>query len=212
MSPVRRRWLAALVVFAPLALPAPALAHFRLAGEFVMTGRITVAHAVPGEHVGERVTRVWSFSAPCPVGQCRREKLVRSRAIGKDKVTLKRPKVRVYSHWVGKGTFYAPLKCGSRVYPRGERVYFKVKVRITRAALVNGQQFATVIQARYTNYKRTNRTRCVAALGRDAAVYTGTLVMPVPPAPTPVPPAPTPVPYPVSPAARGGVVATAPRR
>jgi hypothetical protein len=188
---VAHRRLASLLVLVPLALPASALAHFRLQGEFMMSGRITVAHDVPGEHVGERVARVWSFVAPCPVGQCVTEKLTRSRVTGQDKLTLRRPKARVYSHWVGKGSFYAPLMCGSRVYPRGERVFFRIKVRILRAPLINGLQNATVIKASYTNYRRTNRTRCVAALGRDAAVYTGTLVMP---APAPAPPAPTPAP------------------
>jgi hypothetical protein len=186
---VRNRRLAALLVFAPFAFPAAAHVHFRLVGEFVMSGRITAAHAVPGEHVGEHVTRTWTFVAPCPTGQCSTEKLVRARETGQDKVTLMRPKAGVYSHWVGRGSFYAPLMCGSKVYPRGERAFFEIKVRILRAPLINGMQNATVIKASYSSYRRTNRTRCVSALGHDAAVYMGTLVMPAPapPAPTPAP-------------------------
>jgi hypothetical protein len=183
-----RRRLANLLVLAPLALPVPALAHIRLTGAFTMAGRITVAHAVPGERAGQSVARMWTFMAPCPAGQCRNETLVRARAIGADTVMLRRPS-GVFSRWVGTGSFYGPLSCGSRVYPRGERVWFTIKVRITATAVVNGQTVATTVSASYASDRRTNRTPCVAALGRDAAVYTGTLIMPapVPPAPTPAP-------------------------
>lgn len=194
------RRLISLVVFAFLALPAAAPAHIRLAGQFTMTGRITAAHAVAGEHVGELVTRTWNFLAPCPVGQCRTEKLMRSRATGVDNLALHR-KASVFSHWTGQGSFFAPLLCGSRLYRRGERVFFRIKVRITAAMLVNGVPVATSVKASYKSYKRTNRTRCVSALGLDAALYTGKLVTPAPPppppppvTPPPAPPAPTPAP------------------
>lgn len=189
---VNRRLATVLILapLAPLALPAPALVHIRLAGEFVMTGRITAAHAVRGEHKGERVTRTWDFFAPCPAGQCRTEGLVRSRATGGDKTLLHR-KFRVFSHWTGTGSFFAPLMCGSRVYPLGERVFFRITVRITGATVVDGVTLATSVKASYKSYRRTNRTRCVSALGHDAAVYTGRLVMAPPPPAAPVPPAPT---------------------
>jgi hypothetical protein len=182
------RRLAALLVLVPLALPGFAAAHIRLAGEFVMKGRVTAAHAVPGEHVGEHVTRSWEFVAPCLAGQCRTERLVRSRATGGDKTVLHR-RTGVFSHWTGKGSFFAPLKCGLRIYRLGERVFFKITVRITGAAVVDGTLVAISVKASYESYRRTNRTRCVGALGHDAAVYTGKLVMaaPVPPAPTPAP-------------------------
>jgi hypothetical protein len=197
---VPNRRLAALLVLAPLALPAPALAHIRLAGVFAMTGQVTAARAVPGEYVGQPVTRAWSFVPLCPAGQCQTEQLVRSRATGGDKTNLRRP-AGVFSRWSGKGSFFAPLACGSRLYPLGERVFFKIHVQITGATLVNGAPVATSVKATYQSYRRTNRTRCVSALGRDAAVYTGTLVTPPPPpppAPAPAPPAgqsgPTPAP------------------
>jgi hypothetical protein len=185
---VVNRRLAALLVLIPLALPGLAAAHIRLAGEFVMTGRVTAAHAVPGEHVGEQVVRGWEFVAPCPAGQCRTEQLVRSRSTGGDKTVLHR-RTGVFSQWTGKGSFFAPLKCGSRIYHLGERVFFKITVRITGAAVVDGVSVATSVKASYESYRRTNRTRCVGALGHDAAVYSGKLVMPasVPPAPTPAP-------------------------
>jgi len=200
---VRPRSFAVFAVLAALALPATAVARIRLAGEFVMSGRITAAHGVRGEHVGERVTRTWDFLAPCPAGQCRTENLMRSRAKGMDKVKLHR-KRRMHGHWTGQGSFFAPLRCGARVYPRGERVYFRIKVRITGATIVDGILAATTVKASYTSTRRTNRTRCVGALGHDAATYTGKLVTPAPaptpapvptPTPTPVPPGPTPAPY-----------------
>jgi hypothetical protein len=189
--PLRR--LVALLVVSFLALPASALAHIRLTGQFTMTGRITVAHDVPGEHVGEPVTRLWTFVAPCPAGQCLTEKLVRDRAMGEDTETLAH-RFGTFNHWAGTGSFYAPLRCGSRIYRRGERVWFRITVRIATVAIVNAEPFATSVTATYTNYRRTNRTRCVAALGHDAAVYTGTQVTPAPvtPAPEPAQPGPTP--------------------
>jgi hypothetical protein len=171
------RRFAALLALVPLALPVPGLPHTRLQGQFTMTGRITSARDVPGEYVGELVTRSWTFVAPCPAGQCATEKLVRSRAAGRDAITLKR-KGGVFDQWVGKGSFYAPLQCGARIYRRGERVWFTIAVGISGVAAVNGMPVATTVTARYSDYKRTNQTRCVAALGHDAAVYTGTLVNP----------------------------------
>jgi hypothetical protein len=182
--------VATLVALFALAVPGSALARIRLAGAFAMTGRITSAHAVPGEHAGEKVTRAWAFQPLCPARQCRTEELVRSRATGEDKLRLHRP-ARVFGHWTGQGSFFAPLRCGRRVYPRGERVFFTIKVRITGATVVDGVLLATSLKATYKSYRRTNRTRCVAALGHDAAVYTGTLT----PAPYPIaPPTPTPAP------------------
>ncbi|HEY5316332.1 MAG TPA: hypothetical protein VIJ20_00015 [Solirubrobacteraceae bacterium] len=187
MSSRRLAAVAVLATLGALALPATALAHTRLAGAFAMTGRITAARGVMGEHVGEAVSRTWVFGAPCPAGQCLIESLVRSQATGQDRVTLRRPGILVLDRWVGMGSFFAPLRCGSRVYPRGERVFFTIRVRITVVAVLGGAPAATGISASYTSYRRTNRTRCVPDLGRDAAVYTGTLITPTPPAPTPAP-------------------------
>jgi hypothetical protein len=132
--------------------------------------------------------------ALCPAGQCLTEQVVRTRAVGGDKTMLRR-KLSEFGRWTGKGSFFAPLMCASRVYPFGERVFFKLTVRITGATVVNGANVATSVAASYDNYRRVNRTRCVPALGHDAAVYTGNLVTPTPaPIPTPPPPAPPPVP------------------
>jgi len=171
------RRFAALMLFAPLALPASAHVHARLQGHFTMTGRITSARDVPGEHVGERVNRVWDFVAPCPAGQCATEKLVRPRAIGVDRLRIER-KHRMFGSWSGKGSFYAPLRCGSRTYRRGERVRYEITVRITGAAIVNGVRVVTSVKARYRQSERRNRTPCFATLGHDAAVYTGTIINP----------------------------------
>jgi hypothetical protein len=166
--------LALILVAVPVAVAEPVPVHTRLAGQFAMTGHITAARGVPGEHVGEAVTRTWSFVAPCPAGQCSSEQLMRMRATGVDVVILRRDH-GMFGHWIGRGSFLAPLKCAGRVDPTGERVFFTVAVRITAVQIVAGAPLASAIFARYSSYKRTNRTRCVSALGRDAAVYTGAL-------------------------------------
>jgi hypothetical protein len=182
--------VASIVALCAFAVPGSALARIRLEGVFAMRGRVTSDHAVPGEHVGEKVARTWAFLPLCPAGQCRTEELVRSRAAGEDKLRLHR-KARAFGHWTGEGSFFAPLRCGGRVYRRGERVFFRITVRITGAAVTDGTLLANSLKATYKSYRRTNRTRCVTALGHDAAVYTGTLM----PAPYPIaPPTPTPAP------------------
>jgi hypothetical protein len=156
--------------------PTPALA--RLAGQFRLTGRITVATNVRGEHVGEQVSRTWTFTPTCAAGACRTIGLVRSRAAGSDALTLRRRSRGVYT---GAGSFYAPLRCGSRTYRRGSAVPFTITVRVTAAVLAGGQVFATQITASYTNSSRTNLTPCVAVLGHDAATYTGHIALPTAP-------------------------------
>lgn len=189
---MHRRSLATVAVLAaPLALAGAAAAHIRLAGEFAMSGRITAAHAVPGERVGESVTRTWVLVPLCPAGQCQTELLVRTRATGFDELKLHR-KAGVFDRWTGKGSFFAPLECRSRIYRHGEDVFFTVEVRIAAAMLFDGLPFATELEAGYTSYRQTNRTPCVSVVGHDAAVYTGKLVIP---GPTPAPPAGTPAPY-----------------
>ncbi|HWF73930.1 MAG TPA: hypothetical protein VG186_11330 [Solirubrobacteraceae bacterium] len=182
--------LAALAVPSAVAAQVPATApHIRLAGAFTMTGRITAAHGVTGERVGERVTRTWTFEPTCPVGQCLTEELVRARGVGTDRTLLRR-KFTVFSRWRGEGSYFAPLMCGARVHPLGERVFFRITVEITAAAPgADGLPAATSVRATYVSYRHTNRTRCVLPAARDAAVYTGVPVTPAPgqPAPTPAP-------------------------
>ncbi len=157
--------------------PAAAPGVARLSGNFKLSGRITVARLVPGEHVGQTVTRTWGFHANCPTGACDTETLVRNRAGGRDTVTLHR---RQPGYYVGNGSFYAPLRCGSHLWRRGAVVPFTITVRITAAVLFGGP-VATAVSATYTNRSRINRTPCVGVLGHDAAAYNGQVL---PAAPT----------------------------
>ena len=161
---------------APLAAPIGARAHSpladtaRLEGGFQMTGRITVARRVLGEQVGEIVTRTWTFTPLCPAGPCKTVALTRQREAGIDTVTLHLVSADEYA---GRGRFYAPLRCGTRMIRRGEAVPFKIKVQITDAVLEGGVPVASELSASYVNRKRRNLTRCVAKPGHDAAVYDG---------------------------------------
>ncbi len=138
-----------------------------------MTGLVTVAHYVPGEHVGLQVTRTWTFAPVCPTGPCRTVQVVRTRINGSDSVVLHLRPGGVYS---GRGVFFLPLGCAGHRYPRGEQVPFKLTVRVTGKAVVNGTVIATSIAATYRNRVRKNLTPCVALLGHDAASYSGTLL------------------------------------
>ena len=129
----------------------------RLEGRFQMTGRITVARHVLGEHAGEVVTRAWTFTPLCPAGPCKTVALTRRREAGIDTVTLHFVSAERYA---GRGRFYAPLRCGTRMIPRGEAVPFKIgdEVRITHAVLKGGVRVASELSASYVNRKRTNLT------------------------------------------------------
>jgi hypothetical protein len=157
------------------AAPAPASGVARLQGVFLIAGRVTVAQRIRGEHRGQQVTRMWTFFPTCPTGACGTVVLTRTRSRGTDKVVLRR---RTRDNYTGAGSFYAPLRCGSRTYSRGERVPFKITVRITAAAVAGGTVFATQLRASYDNRSRTNLTPCFAVLGHDSATYTGRLVAP----------------------------------
>jgi len=139
-----------------------------------MTGRITVAKHVRGEHRGQAVRRVWRFTPLCSSGGlCPTVALARGRASGTDHLVLHRTSP---AHYSGRGSFYAPLRCGQRLYRRGERVPFTIAVTITGATLEGLQVLATAISATYRNQHRINQTPCVATtgtLGHDAARYTG---------------------------------------
>jgi hypothetical protein len=172
--------LAAVIVLAaapPLLRPAPAPASgipsARLAGQFQLSGRVTVAQHISGEHHGDRVTRSWTFTALCPAGPCSQVQLVRQRAGGTDTTVLDATGPTTYA---GRGRFYAPLRCGGRVRPRGESVPFTVTVTVTTAEVVLGVPVANAIHATYVNSHRRNLTKCVEVPGHDAAVYDGQLV------------------------------------
>ena len=160
--------------------PAPPFPNARLQGSFLLAGRVTAAHAVRGEHVGQTVSRVWSFTSSCASGQCDQVALVRSRAAASDSLMLRRTGPGRYS---GNGSFFAPLRCAGRVYPQGEKVPFTINVKITFAVQFGGGSVATRVSATYLNRRRINQTPCVAALGHDAASYHGHLQAVAGPAP-----------------------------
>jgi hypothetical protein len=150
--------------------PAPAT---QLAGTFQMSGRVTVAHLIRGEHVGELVQRTWTFTQMCATAPCATVGLVRSRASGGDTLTLTFLGPGVYA---GTGVFYAPLRCAGQIYPTGEVIPFKITVHVTGTTPTpGGVPTVSAIRASYVNTSRANQTPCLALLGHDAARYTGQL-------------------------------------
>jgi hypothetical protein len=146
-----------------------------LNGSFLLAGRVTVANNVRGEYRGQSLHRTWTFTAQCVTGPCAQVTLVRPRAGGTDRLTLNQ---RSPGYYVGYSTFYRPLRCGSRMYARGERVPFRIAVRVTQALVSHGQIIASRINATYRNTVRYNLTPCVAYLGYDSASYHGHVVLP----------------------------------
>ena len=144
----------------------------RLQGSFRMTGRVTTAFNVRGEHVGQRVARLWTFTSTCPSGPCQTVGLLRTRGKGSDSLTLHQ---NAPGYYVGNGSFYVPLRCGSRIYGRGELVPFRIVVHVTSAIDQNGVVVAGTINASYLNRQRVNLTPCVALKSHDAATYHGQL-------------------------------------
>jgi hypothetical protein len=154
----------------------PTIALARLAGQFRLAGRITVATRVRGERVGQTFLRTWSFTPGCTVGACRAVTLVRQRSGGRDTLTLRR---RSAGYYTGSGSFYVPLQCGSRTYHHGELASFSVTVTVTSAQRdATGMIVATRVNATYNNSSRRNLTPCVDFPGRDAARYHGHVVVP----------------------------------
>jgi hypothetical protein len=156
-------------------LPPPKPSRARLSGQFQMAGRVLTAVNIRGEHKGQRVKRVWTFTPRCASGACRQIKLARQRAAGTDHLVLKRIRPAFYQ---GFGKFYAALRCAGRLYHRGESVPFRIQVRVTYARRLNGIPVATRIRAWYRNRVRHNLTNCIAIPGHDSAGYHGHLVLP----------------------------------
>jgi hypothetical protein len=163
------------LVFALAAAPTP---DARLQGQFLLAGRVAVAAHVPGEHVGQVVSRTWSFTPGCPAGPCATVTLVRTRASGVDTVTLYR---RGPGYYAGSGSFFAPLRCAGRTYPNGAAVPFTITVRVTRTLPAPWPLLASRVSATYVNRSRQNLTPCVAVLGHDAATYHGYVLTAQPP-------------------------------
>jgi hypothetical protein len=158
-----RRVLGLAVIASALLAPA-ALAQSppaALQGSLQMTGTVTVAYHVRGEHVGQVVQRTWTFTPLCAAAPCATVRLVRQRATGTDTLTLNQTGPGTYA---GAGEFFAPLRCMGRIYNPGQAVPFQITVRIAAP----GQ-----ITATYVNRSRNNLTPCIGILGHDAARYTG---------------------------------------
>jgi hypothetical protein len=179
----RRRAAGVALIVACLAAPAgaraasggagvPSAGPARLTGHFAMSGRVTAATHIRGEHPGQLVHREWTFTPLCPSGPCPAVQLVRVRARGSDTTVLTATGPGTY---VGHGRFDAPLRCAGRTRPKGESVPFTIRLTITATATVLGAQVASQIHATYVNRRRTNLTRCVDIPGHDAAVYDGLL-------------------------------------
>jgi hypothetical protein len=136
-----------------------------------MTGQVTAAQFVRGEHVGEMVPRTWTFTPLCVTGPCAQVRLFRGRRTATDSLILTEISPGRYS---GAGTFYAPLRCAGQVYSTGEEVPFQITVTVTATTTApDGTVLAQQISATYVNKSRLNLTPCVIVLGHDAARYTG---------------------------------------
>lgn len=176
-----RRWLIALlaglcplVAAPPIALAATARrpVDARLAGTYVMSGRVLSAVRVPGEHRGQRVTRQWSFTgSACGRVFCRTLTLTRERAAHQmDRVRLRRVGSGRYA---GGSRFFVALQCRGALFPRGEVAPFRITVTIARTVTVQGVRFASRLTATYLNRRRTDRTICPVGPSHDSARYTG---------------------------------------
>jgi hypothetical protein len=155
---------------APAAPVPPLIAAAHLSGSFAMTGTVTRAVGVPGEHAGQTVLRLWSFLPLCEAGGCEAVLLARARAGGTDHLLLQR---RSPGFYTGVGSFLAPSRCHGSTYRRGVLVPFTISVQITAAAPVDLEVQATEVRATYRNRRRINLTPCFAAPSYEAAGYLG---------------------------------------
>ena len=153
-------------------------ARARLEGEFRMAGKITAALHVPGEHRGQRVTRLWVFTPRCASGACSKVTLVRTSSHGRDRLQLRR---HGHGTYTGTGLFDAPLRCGGKTYKRGSAVPFVITVRITSATVSGVVAVATALKTSYRRRTRVNHSPSVKLPARDAAKYRGKLVTLTPP-------------------------------
>jgi hypothetical protein len=153
--------------------PAAAPGNPSLEGYFLLNGRITSAVHIPGEHAGQRLRRSWVFLPLCRAGACVDVALIRSRGRG-GTIVLHRTAPALYQ---GEGSFFAPVRCGHRVFRTGATVPFAIAVRILSTRLAGSagdgatRLVASAIRATYTNPLRVNRTPCVAVSARDSATY-----------------------------------------
>lgn len=180
---MRRVGLLALAASVLAAHAAPAVGGApigaRLAGKFIMKGKITVADDVYGEHPGQHVKHTWTFIPNCPRGPCKRVTLRRRRSGQRklDVLVLVRQSPGVY---VGHHHFWVALSCAGQVVRHGGSANETITVRIVGTRVAGGTRFATNLSASYNNPSRANYTRCPGGIGHDAAVYGGRLISPLP--------------------------------
>jgi hypothetical protein len=186
-----------LCVVAPAAAAPPPLrspvGDARVTGTFTMSATVTAARNVPGEHVGQLLTRTWVLNGlECAASVCPSLTLEREREAGvHETLTLARTGPGTYA---GGSTFYVPLRCHHRLHPHGTRAPYRIEVAVAGVETVQGVAFARQIAATYVNPRRIDATRCPLGPSHDAATYTGSatspLLAPEPPAPeSPAPPA-----------------------
>ena len=130
---MRGRVLGTVAGLALLAAPAAAAptvrpGNARLDNQFAMTGTVTKAVRVHGEHVGQTVHRAWTFTSSCASGPCSSVQLVRQRQSGTDRLKLNRIS---RGYFEGNAKFFAALRCAGRVYHRGVSVPFTIQVHVT---------------------------------------------------------------------------------
>ena len=150
----------------------PATPSAQLQGTFQMTGTVTVAKNIRGEHVGDVAQRSWTFAPLCPTAPCATVQLVRQRATGSDTLVLHAIGPTAYT---GRGRFYAPLRCAGRIYGSGQAVPFTITVQVTATAPAATGTVVTAVTAAYVSRSRLNLTPCIGVLGHDSATYTGQL-------------------------------------
>ena len=143
-------------------------------GTFTMRVVVTQAIGVRGEHRGERLTRTWRIrSTGCDRDACRTLHLRRTLSRGRtERISLHR---RPDGTYVGRGAFPIALSCRGRLYRRGSRARYTIRLRVTASRTVGGIRFARHIRASYANPSRTDSTPCLLAPSHDAARYTGRL-------------------------------------
>jgi hypothetical protein len=169
--------VAAVAAVAAATLTAPALAQpiapaQQLQGTFQMTGTLTVAQNVRGEHTGEVVQRAWTFTPLCATGPCATVRLARQRAARINALLLHAIAPDTYA---GTGRFYAPLGCSGRIYRPGQAVPYTITVHVTAVTQSAAGPVASGLSATYVNRSRINLTPCIGVLGHDSASYTGQL-------------------------------------
>ena len=156
--------------------PAP-VGVARLQGTFQLAGRVTVAVNVHGEHLGQIVQRIWTFTSECPVGQCPAIGLSRARANGIDVLVLHRRgpgALRRQHELLRAAALRGPL------YPQGQKIPFTITVAITQASRSARSRPRPGSPRPTRTASASTCTPCVAVLGHDAARYHGQLLSQLP--------------------------------